>query len=103
MTPSCSSSAPIWREIADWLSFSAFAGMSETARIRHCLEDPQLVPVHDIASLASRAPAAAYSAACAMRASCPASHFSASSAAMQPVPAAVTAWRKILSCTSPAA
>src|SRR5215813_12905831 len=23
MTPSCSSSAPIWREIADWLSFSA--------------------------------------------------------------------------------
>ena len=30
-------------------------------------------------------------------------NFSASSAAMQPMPAAVTAWRKILSCTSPAA
>ena len=33
----------------------------------------------------------------------PARNFSASSAAMQPVPAAVTAWRKTLSCTSPAA
>ena len=33
----------------------------------------------------------------------PASHFSASSAAMQPVPAAVTAWRNTLSWTSPAA
>ena len=34
---------------------------------------------------------------------CSVSHFSASSAAMQPVPAAVTAWRNTLSCTSPAA
>src|SRR5215471_18889409 len=33
----------------------------------------------------------------------PAKNFSASSAAMQPIPAAVTAWRKILSLTSPAA
>ena len=32
-----------------------------------------------------------------------ANHFTASNAAKQPVPAAVTAWRKILSCTSPAA
>ena len=35
--------------------------------------------------------------------SCAARNFSASSAAMQPSPAAVTAWRKILSLTSPAA
>ena len=106
MTPSCSSSAPIWREIADWLSFSVSPAWVKLPGIGYGLEDPQLVPVHAsspclalrrrlgrrlLRGLRERAPPGR------------ASHFSASSAAMQPVPAAVTAWRKILSCTSPAA
>src|SRR5262249_12126367 len=75
------------------------ARMREAAGIRHGLKDPQLGPIHDVPSKG----AAVSSAACARRASWRANHFSASRAAMQPVPAAVTAWRKILSCTSPAA
>ncbi len=101
MTPSCSSSAPIWREIADWLSFSdspAWVKLPASATAWKIRSLSQSI----ISCLPCLAPAA-YSAACARRASCPASHFSASSAAMQPVPAAVTAWRKTLSCTSPAA
>ena len=99
MTPSCSSRAPIWREIADWLSFNDSPA---------CVKLPASATAWKIRSLSqsiSSPPVGctAYSAACASRVSCAASHFSASSAAMQPVPAAVTAWRKILSCTSPAA
>ena len=100
MTPSCSSSAPIWREIADWLSFSDSPA---------CVKLPASATAWNIRSLSQSisfpplSTPADYSAASAWRASCPASHFSASSAAMQPVPAAVTACRKTLSCTSPAA
>ena len=71
------------------------AGMGEAAGLGDGMEDPQLVPIH--------AGHAAYSAALKEAASSAARNFSASSAAMQPMPAAVTAWRKILSRTSPAA
>ena len=63
------------------------AAARETAGVGDDVENPQLVPVH-----------AGYPAAPA-----DASQRSASSAAMQPVAAAVTAWRYVLSCTSPAA
>src|SRR5262249_29026081 len=69
------------------------ARMGEAAGLGDRVEDAQLVPVHG------------HSAACAAAwpASTAARKRSASNAAMQPVPAAVTAWRNTLSCTSPAA
>ena len=104
-----------------------FAGMSEGTGLGGRLENAQLIPVHHAlrrapppigrASLLESPPGArsrlfplagisafalAYSAA-ARAGSCAASQRSASSAAMQPSPAAVTAWRKTWSATSPAA
>ena len=63
-------------------------GAGEAAGLGHGMEDPHPVPVHHRASFfvprASRHAAAQ---------PIPARNFSASSAAMQPLPAAVTAWR----------
>ena len=88
------------------------AGVGEGAGVGGRLKDAQLVPVH------GRSPPSpnrsrrrgqlsrrwgGYSAACLAGASCAASQRSASSAAMQPSPAAVTAWRNTSSATSPAA
>ena len=84
------------------------AGMGEAARLGDRVKDPQLVPIHRHVRLPAAPPARfarrRYSAARAAAASsCAARNFSASSAAMQPIPAAVTAWRNTLSLTSPAA
>src|SRR5262249_16149142 len=92
-----------------------FAGMGEAAGLGDGVEDPELVPVHRHGgpSPSPRARPAAmpsgrasYSAAAAAADCSPclaAMNLSASSAAMQPMPAAVTACRKTRSLTSPAA
>ena len=76
------------------------AGMGEAAGLGDRVEDPELVPIHR-----PSAPSLARVFTRRLRSSCHgvASHLSASSAAMQPRPAAVTAWRKTSSVTSPAA
>src|SRR6185312_14229330 len=87
------------------------AGMREAAGIGNGVKHPELVPVHASLSFAARCARRCrpslrrcYSAALsAAAASSAARNFSASSAAMQPMPAAVTAWRNTLSFTSPAA
>src|SRR6185437_7681153 len=84
---------PAHRRLAE---VQRLARMGEASRFGDGVEDAQLVPVHAGHGRysAARSDAAASSAA---------RNFSASSAAMQPMPAAVTAWRKTLSLTSPAA
>ena len=83
------------------------AGPRERARLRGGVKDPQLVPVHLplLGPVATGRPKfSAYSAASrALSNSSRTGTFSASSAAMQPSPAAVTAWRNTSSVTSPAA
>src|SRR5437879_10798569 len=82
------------------------AGMGEAARLGDRVKNPQLVPVHRhlLAFREPPSPRSPYSAARAAAVSSSAPrNFSASSAAMQPSPAAVTAWRNTLSLTSPAA
>src|SRR3569832_2940369 len=67
-----------------------FGGVGEAPRFRGGVEDPELVPIeHDYSAASARFSSA--------------KKRSASSAAMQPIPAAVTAWRKTSSVTSPAA
>ena len=116
-----SSSAEIWRDTADWLRLSVSPACvklpaSATAWKTRSLSQSivSAIPVHPIfCGFFPRAipPPGTYSGTYA-RAHCAASaglswraarNFSASSAAMQPLPAAVTAWRKMRSCTSPAA
>ena len=97
-----------------------FAGVGERAGVGGRLENAQLVPVHDVspgpcrlrsplvrvtrgARAVTRSRVRAYSAASCRVGACAASQRSASSAAMQPSPAAVTACRKTSSATSPAA
>ena len=73
------------------------AGMGEAARRCHRVKDAKLVPVHLV-------PPCHGALGCERQIipTCPpARKRSASSAAMQPMPAAVTAWRNILSLTSP--
>ena len=85
-----------------------FARMGKAARLGDRVENPQLVPIHAHAP-GSRRAASGFRlplfGRARRRGSPPAAarNFSASSAAMQPIPAAVTAWRNILSLTSPAA
>src|SRR4030095_15465435 len=83
-------------------------GMREAARLGDSVKHPQLVPIHrhlDCLREPRCSPRrSAYSAArTAAASSSAARNFSASRAAMQPMPAAVTAWRYTLSRTSPAA
>ena len=76
------------------------ARMGEAAGLGDGMEHPQLVPVlhRPVRRGLART---GHSAAAAV--ACSAMNFSTSSAAMHPVPAAVTACRYTLSCTSPAA
>ena len=90
------------------------ARMGERPSVGGRLKDAQLIPIHErfpgpagpsrSCSSVRLAPGAGvpYSAAARLGSSA-ASQRSASSAAMQPRPAAVTAWRKMSSATSPAA
>src|SRR5262249_46648654 len=97
-----------------------FARMGEASRLGGGMEDLELVPVHDThlrawfgtaksASLPRRRNpgcillTARIHSAAARGSSCAARKRSASSAAMHPKPAAVTAWRYTSSVTSPAA
>ena len=84
------------RLTADWLMLSVLAGVGEGAGLRGRVEDAELVPVH-------RPPPGRLFRRFGGLARASARYFSASSAAMQPRPAAVTAWRKTSSVTSPAA
>ena len=77
------------------------AGMGEGPGLGGGVEDAKLVPVHG--PLLRRPEPSLYSAASAIPEASAARKRSASSAAMQPCPAAVTAWRKTSSVTSPAA
>src|SRR5439155_21036170 len=79
------------------------AGMGEASRLGHRMEYAQLVPIHHSAATLSAPPLPLPSLAVSPLASVVARKRSASRAAIQPMPAAVTAWRKILSLTSPAA
>ena len=111
-----SSSAPIWRLTADWLRLSdspAWVKLPASAtawKIRSLSQSIVMaarhLPPRPAGSDASgrRLYSAAAAAAAADSSPCLAAmNLSASSAAMQPMPAAVTAWRKTRSLTSPAA
>src|SRR5690349_515207 len=76
-------------------------GMGEAPRFGNGVEYAQLVPIHHSAATLFAPPFSSVPLALVVPAS--ARKRSASSAAMQPMPAAVTAWRKIRSFTSPAA
>src|SRR5262249_40529714 len=81
-------------------------GMGEAPRFGDSVEYAQLVPIHHSAATLFAPPfssAALLSGVAAPIEPVSARKRSASSAAMQPMPAAVTAWRKIRSFTSPAA
>src|ERR1041385_1778869 len=81
-------------------------GMGEAPRLGDSVEYTQLVPIHHSAATLFAppfSPILSTAGASAPVASARARKRSASSAAMQPMPAAVTAWRKIRSFTSPAA
>ena len=92
--------------------FQLLAGVGEAARLGNGVEDAEFVPIHGwvgcslagIVEATGGGRAAAYcAAASALSCSLSDRNFSASSAPMQPSPAAVTAWRNTLSLTSPAA